>query len=117
LSSGLTFPKSRLRGTYLFVRRIKTSPWVLWMVSARRVGGEAITRHLTGVTADYACGFNPPELTITDSGKRVENMLSAVDEITAGKGSNFFIFGHRGRTVCSRLSGSVIPRSTRSVVG
>jgi hypothetical protein len=33
-------------------------------------------------------------LTITDSAKRVQNMLSAVDEITAGKGSNFFLFGH-----------------------
>jgi hypothetical protein len=24
-------------------------------------------------------------------------MLSAVDEITAGKGTNFFLFGHRAR--------------------
>jgi hypothetical protein len=31
-------------------------------------------------------------LTITSSTKRVGNMLSAVDEITAGKGSNFFLF-------------------------
>jgi hypothetical protein len=31
-------------------------------------------------------------LTITDSAKRVDNMLSAVNEITAGKGSNFFLF-------------------------
>jgi hypothetical protein len=36
-------------------------------------------------------------LTITDSAKRVENMLDAVDEITAGKGSNFFLFGHRSQ--------------------
>jgi hypothetical protein len=28
-------------------------------------------------------------LTVTDSAKRVENMLSAADEITAGRGSNF----------------------------
>jgi hypothetical protein len=31
-------------------------------------------------------------LTIADSAKRFENMLSALDEITAGKGSNFFLF-------------------------
>jgi hypothetical protein len=31
-------------------------------------------------------------LTITNSAKRVENMLDTVDEITAGKGSNFFLF-------------------------
>jgi Replication-relaxation len=31
-------------------------------------------------------------LTITDSAKRVDNMLSVVDEITAGKGSKFFLF-------------------------
>ena len=31
-------------------------------------------------------------LTITDSAKRVDNMLNAVDEITGGKGSNFFLF-------------------------
>jgi len=36
-------------------------------------------------------------LTITDSAKRVDIMLSAVDEITAGKGSNFFLFGHYGQ--------------------
>jgi len=34
-------------------------------------------------------------LTITESPKRVENMLRAVDEITAGKGSNFFLFAPR----------------------
>lgn len=36
-------------------------------------------------------------LTITDSAKRVENMLGAVGEITAGKGSNFFLFGHQAQ--------------------
>jgi hypothetical protein len=36
-------------------------------------------------------------LTITDSAKRVDNMLSAVDEITGGKGSNFFLFGHQAQ--------------------
>jgi hypothetical protein len=34
-------------------------------------------------------------VTITDSAKRVDNMLSVVAEITAGKGSNFFLFGQR----------------------
>jgi protein involved in plasmid replication-relaxation len=34
-------------------------------------------------------------LTVTDSAKRVENMLRAVDEITEGKGSNFFLFGNQ----------------------
>jgi hypothetical protein len=33
-------------------------------------------------------------LTITNSAKRVENMLNAVDEITAGKGTNFFLFAN-----------------------
>jgi hypothetical protein len=36
-------------------------------------------------------------LTITDSHKRVDNMLSAVDEITARKGSNFFLFSHQAQ--------------------
>lgn len=31
-------------------------------------------------------------LTVTDSAKRVENMIQAVQGITAGKGSNFFLF-------------------------
>jgi hypothetical protein len=34
-------------------------------------------------------------LTVTDSAKRVETMLQAVEAITAGKGSNFFLFGSR----------------------
>jgi hypothetical protein len=33
-------------------------------------------------------------LTITDSAKRVERMLQVVGEMTAGKGSNFFLFAH-----------------------
>lgn len=31
-------------------------------------------------------------LTVTDSRQRVANMLRVVDELTAGKGSNFFLF-------------------------
>jgi len=36
-------------------------------------------------------------LTITSSAKRVENMLATVDEITDGRGSNFFLFTNRGQ--------------------
>ena len=46
-------------------------------------------------------------LTITESAKRVENMLSAVDEMTAGKGSAFFLFGDR--TQCDQASPLEIP--------
>lgn len=42
-------------------------------------------------------------LTITDSAKRVENMLCAVDEITAGKGSNFFLFTDRSELKCDSV--------------
>ena len=38
-------------------------------------------------------------LTITDSAKRVDNMLSAVGDITAGKGSNFFLFASSKDTI------------------
>ena len=34
-------------------------------------------------------------LTITDSRKRVETMLDAVNELTGGKGSNFFLFADK----------------------
>lgn len=50
-------------------------------------------------------------LTITESAKRVDNMLSVVDEITAGKGSNFFLFAGR-----SQLS-SVLPLDIRWTTG
>jgi transposase len=34
-------------------------------------------------------------LMLTTSAKRVENMLAVLEEITEGRGSNFFLFGHR----------------------
>jgi hypothetical protein len=34
-------------------------------------------------------------LTITESAERVENMLRVVNDITAGNGTNFFLFGNR----------------------
>ena len=34
-------------------------------------------------------------LMLTSSPKRMQNMLSAVDELTEGRGSAFFLFGHR----------------------
>jgi hypothetical protein len=34
-------------------------------------------------------------ITITSSAKRVENMLAVIDEITEGRGSNFFLFADR----------------------
>jgi hypothetical protein len=45
-------------------------------------------------------------LTIADSAKRAENMLSAVDAITAGKGTNFFLFACHG----SGLTNSALNR-------
>ncbi|HEY1474010.1 MAG TPA: replication-relaxation family protein [Pseudolabrys sp.] len=36
-------------------------------------------------------------LMLTTSAKRVENMLGVLDEITEGRGSNFFLFGHNGQ--------------------
>ncbi len=36
-------------------------------------------------------------LMVTSSGKRVENMLASVDEITDGRGSNFFLFADRAQ--------------------
>jgi hypothetical protein len=41
-------------------------------------------------------------LTVTDSAKRVENMLSAADEITAGKESNLSALYPRGLPVRQR---------------
>ena len=41
-------------------------------------------------------------LTVTDSAARVDHMISAVHEITAGRGSNFFLFAESSR-VCGRL--------------
>lgn len=41
--------------------------------------------------------------TITESAMRADNMLSAVNEITAGKGSNFFLFGCRNQLEQSDL--------------
>jgi hypothetical protein len=35
-------------------------------------------------------------LMLTSSAARMSNMLSSVDEITGGRGSAFFVFGHRG---------------------
>jgi hypothetical protein len=32
-------------------------------------------------------------LTVTDNRERVETMLEAVNDVTEGKGSNFFLFG------------------------
>jgi len=40
-------------------------------------------------------------LTITSSAKRVENMLTTIDEITEGRGSNFFLFVDRARLAVS----------------
>jgi hypothetical protein len=40
-------------------------------------------------------------LTITSSAKRVENMLATIDEITEGRGSNFFLFADRERLTAS----------------
>ena len=40
-------------------------------------------------------------LTVTSSAKRVENMLATVDEITEGRGSNFFLFMDRARLIVS----------------
>jgi hypothetical protein len=42
-------------------------------------------------------------VTVTDSVKRVDNILTVVDEITAGKGSNFFMFGHKAQFDNNRL--------------
>jgi hypothetical protein len=36
-------------------------------------------------------------ITITSSAKRVENMLATIDEITEGRGSNFFLFADRAQ--------------------
>ena len=50
-------------------------------------------------------------LTVTDSAKRVDRMLQAVDEITAGKGSNFLLFADQntvhsdGSLDCGWISG------------
>jgi len=40
-------------------------------------------------------------LTVTSSAKRVENMLATVDEITEGRGSNFFLFADRAQLATS----------------
>jgi hypothetical protein len=58
-------------------------------------------------------------LTITNRAKRVENMLTAVNEITTGKGSNFFLFASAERTaapsrLCSRDRSDNAPRCKRS---
>jgi hypothetical protein len=37
-------------------------------------------------------------LTVTDSAKRVETMLQALDVVTAGKGTNFFLFASSEHT-------------------
>lgn len=42
-------------------------------------------------------------LTITECAERVENTLSTVDEITAGKDSVFFLFGRRPQITQTRL--------------
>ena len=55
-------------------------------------------------------------LTITESAKRLENMLNAVDEITVGKGSNYFLFG-RTTLFENRSLGSTVITGTRKEVG